>query len=76
MSGCECYQIGGPFISFDPDCPAHGLEAQREAREAEEEREAREARIAALERRVSELEDELRRVRSRAGVPPPRGVLG
>lgn len=26
---CECYQIGGPFIAEDPDCPAHGTEAQR-----------------------------------------------
>lgn len=22
--GCECYQIGGPFISEDPNCPLHG----------------------------------------------------
>lgn len=21
---CECFQIGGPFISEDPDCPVHG----------------------------------------------------
>lgn len=28
---CECHQIGGRFIAEDPDCPAHGLEAQREA---------------------------------------------
>ena len=21
---CECYQIGGRFISEDPDCPVHG----------------------------------------------------
>lgn len=26
---CECYQISGRFIAEDPDCPAHGLEAQR-----------------------------------------------
>ncbi len=26
---CECYQIGGRFIAEDPDCPAHGTEAQR-----------------------------------------------
>ena len=25
---CECYQIGGPFIAEDPDCPEHGREAQ------------------------------------------------
>jgi len=30
---CQCYQIGGPFIAEDPDCPAHGLEAQREAQQ-------------------------------------------
>lgn len=32
---CECYQIGGPWISFDPECPTHGYEAQ--AREKEQE---------------------------------------
>lgn len=21
---CQCYQIGGPFIAEDPDCPIHG----------------------------------------------------
>ena len=21
---CDCYQVGGPFISEDPDCPLHG----------------------------------------------------
>lgn len=21
--GCECHQIGGPFISYDPDCEVH-----------------------------------------------------
>lgn len=21
---CECYQIDGPFIGADPNCPAHG----------------------------------------------------
>jgi len=24
--GCQCYQIGGPFIAEDPDCPAHGTD--------------------------------------------------
>ena len=70
---CQCYQIGGPFISFDPDCPAHGLEAQ--AREREQEREdaeraareqAREQllleqslRITELEQTVAQLRDEI-----------------
>jgi len=31
---CQCFQIGGPFISEDPDCPLHGVEAQ--AREHEQ----------------------------------------
>ena len=33
---CDCHKIGGPWISFDPDCPAHGYEAQREQKEREE----------------------------------------
>lgn len=28
---CQCFQIGGPFIAEDPDCPAHGREAQEES---------------------------------------------
>jgi hypothetical protein len=30
MSDCEreCYRIGGPWISADPDCPVHGAETQ------------------------------------------------
>lgn len=27
---CQCYQIGGPFIAEDPDCPVHGREAQQQ----------------------------------------------
>lgn len=34
--GCQCHQIGGPFIAEDPDCPAHGREAQEEAQRREE----------------------------------------
>ena len=30
---CECYQIGGPFIAEDPDCPLHGTDAQRQREE-------------------------------------------
>ena len=25
---CECYQVGGPFIAEDPDCPIHGTASQ------------------------------------------------
>jgi hypothetical protein len=28
MMSCECYQVGGRFIAEDPDCPAHGRDAQ------------------------------------------------
>lgn len=41
--GCQCHQIGGPFIAEDPDCPLHGAEGRRE-------REDMEFRIADLER--------------------------
>lgn len=30
MSGCDCFKVGGPFISEDPDCPAHGSAATNE----------------------------------------------
>lgn len=60
---CECYRIGGPFITFDPECPAHGYEAQRAEREraeadekAEDERRALIERIEELERKVAELQ--------------------
>lgn len=42
---CECYKIGGPWISFDPDCPEHGYEA----RAADKEREA----AAEINRKIS-----------------------
>lgn len=64
---CQCYQIGGPFIAEDPDCPVHGTEAQaaRARQEAEEsDRDARitAARITALEQRVAALEAKLGRM--------------
>jgi len=36
--GCECYQIGGPWIAEDPSCEAHGqggLQEQLNDAEAE-----------------------------------------
>lgn len=56
MSGCDCYKVGGPWVDFDPDCPAHGYEAQRENKEREREDSEKDARIAALEARVAALE--------------------
>jgi hypothetical protein len=32
---CECYRIGGRFIAEDPDCPAHGRNAQAEQQRSE-----------------------------------------
>ncbi len=29
----ECYQIGGPWIAENPNCPVHGAEAQRRDRD-------------------------------------------
>lgn len=43
---CDCYRIGGPFITFDPECPAHGLEAQAKEREREKEEAARDKKEA------------------------------
>lgn len=53
---CECYQIGGPWIDFDPSCPEHGHDAQRREREAEEERKAAADREADLDARIERLE--------------------
>lgn len=30
----QCYVIGGPWISYDPNCPIHGDDAQRRERDA------------------------------------------
>lgn len=32
----QCHEIGGPYIAENPDCPVHGVEAQRLEAEAEE----------------------------------------
>ena len=56
---CQCYQIGGPFISFDPDCPAHGLEAQAREQQLIEQGQ----QITDLEQTVAQLRDELARLR-------------
>lgn len=36
----QCYEVGGPWIAENPDCPVHGHEAQAEqnARQWEKER--------------------------------------
>lgn len=52
---CECYKIGGPWITFDPECPAHGYAAQADAEEREAARESLLERIARLEDEVARL---------------------
>jgi hypothetical protein len=52
---CECYKIGGPWISFDPECPAHGYEAQRREAEREDETQELRRRIADLEAAIAAL---------------------
>jgi uncharacterized protein YlxW (UPF0749 family) len=59
MSGCECYQVGGRFIAEDPDCPAHGVEAQRMAAIREHEENSLKAEVLRLQNEVSELEGRL-----------------
>ena len=60
---CECYRVGGPWITYDPSCPTHGDEAR--------EREAEQAQVAyeteQLHRRVERLEDQLADVNERFG---------
>ena len=50
---CECNRIGGRFIVEDPDCPAHGIEAQREQKEREAEKLAQEDKYRVLERQLN-----------------------
>lgn len=55
--GCECFQVGGPWIAEDPNCPVHGrggLGDQLE--ESQTEVESLRATIKKLEDRVLKLE--------------------
>jgi uncharacterized Zn finger protein (UPF0148 family) len=49
---CECFQIGGPFISEDPSCPAHGTLAQAERREREAKDEEKDEKISTMQRQL------------------------
>jgi hypothetical protein len=58
--GRGCYEIGGPWIDCDPECPEHGYEARRRAdrlAELEAENERLKARLADYEALVSNYED-------------------
>jgi hypothetical protein len=37
--GYQCHEIGGPWISENPECPVHGIEAQREEKYREQTKE-------------------------------------
>ena len=51
MYSCQCYQIGGPFIAEDPDCPYHQQGGARDQIDALE------SRIALLEQEIVRLTD-------------------
>lgn len=54
---CECYQVGGPWIEADPDCPIHGRGGLWEHQREEEQRDAdMETRILTLEEKIKDLE--------------------
>lgn len=59
--GCQsrCYEIGGPWIAEDPNCPIHGVDAQREAEIREEERRQQEEEDAERDERIEALEETL-----------------
>lgn len=55
--GNHCYEIGGPWIQEDPNCPVHGTEARAAERQREAELAEKDARIEELEKRVAALEE-------------------
>lgn len=67
--GCDrgCYTVGGPWVDFDPNCPQHGYQAQRDEAERErmhaeqeERQEEQESRLEALEQTIAELKDAIK----------------
>ena len=53
---CQCYQVGGPFIAEDPDCPIHGRNGLGEALSDLEDRNAQlEKELAAWQTRFPDL---------------------
>jgi hypothetical protein len=55
----QCYVIGGPWIAEDPNCPIHGVDAQRESEIREEERRQQEEDDAERDERLEALEESL-----------------
>ena len=55
----RCFEIGGPWISEDPNCPIHGIAAQRRQKDADEEKTVFLERIESLEKRIRYLESRI-----------------
>lgn len=51
----RCYQIGGPWIDYDPECPEHGTVAREEISRTRQLDLDRDTRIAALEKAIEDL---------------------
>jgi len=41
MCAYHCYEVGGPYISENPNCPIHGSDARWEREQAERDQEQR-----------------------------------
>lgn len=68
--GCDrrCHEIGGPWITFDPECPVHGYDAQREAEQLAAEEAAKDERLSRLEARLAAAEREIQLLRTHTGM--------
>ena len=61
---CECYQVGGPWIAEDPDCPIHGAYAQQQESVRVDELEQLHQRISKLEDIVQRQQEQINRLKS------------
>lgn len=62
--GRGCYEIGGPWIDCDPDCPEHGYDARKRAdrlAQLEAENEALKAKVEGYDALVMSYEDLIER---------------
>lgn len=58
----RCFEIGGPWITYDPNCPLHGDEAREREKLSLEERivsASKDDEIKYLKRRNKELQKEI-----------------
>lgn len=59
----RCYEIGGPWITYDPNCPIHGDDARERGLLQSEVDRMRDEEIKYLKRRNKELQDEIDRLK-------------